>query len=52
MKKEADEGKLHRMAKVHDFLEMSQVSQNLCATQQEFRAQNRQMTAVEYISDT
>ena len=29
MKKEAEERKLHRMAKVHDFLEMWQGSQNL-----------------------
>jgi len=27
-------------------------SQNLCATQKEYRAQNKQMTAVGYISDT
>jgi len=52
MKKEAEERKLHRMAKVHDFLEMWQGSQNLRATQKESRAQNKQMTAVEYISDT
>jgi len=52
MKKEAEERKLHRMAKVHDFLEMWQGSQNLRATQKEFRAKNRQMTAVGYISDT
>jgi len=52
MKKEADERKLHRMAKVHDFLEMWQGSQNLRATQKKSRAQNRQMTAVGYISDT
>jgi len=38
MKKEAEERKLHRMAKVHDFLEMWQGSQNLCATQKESRA--------------
>ena len=30
---EAEESKLHRMGKVHDFLEMWQGSQNLCATQ-------------------
>jgi hypothetical protein len=41
MKKEAEEKKLHRMAKVHDFLEMWQGSQNLRATQKEFRAQNK-----------
>jgi len=52
MKKEAEERKLHRMAKVHDFLEMWQGSQNLRTTQKESRAQNKQMTAVGYISDT
>jgi hypothetical protein len=52
MKKEVEERKLHRMAKVHDFLEMWQGSQNLHATQKESRAQNKQMTAVGYISDT
>jgi len=52
MKKEAEERKLHRMAKVHDFLEMCQGSQNLRATQKESRAQNKQMTAIGYISDT
>jgi len=52
MKKEAEERKLHRMAKVHDFLEVSQGSQILRATQQESHARNKQMTAVGYISDT
>jgi len=52
MKKEAEARKLHRMAKVHDFLEMWQGSQNLCATQKESHAQNKQMTAVGYITDT
>jgi len=52
MKKEAEERKLHRKAKVHDFLEMWQGSQSLCATQKESCAQNKQMTAVGYISDT
>jgi len=52
MKKEAEERTLHRMAKVHDFLEMWQGSQILCATQKESRAQNKQMTAVGYILDT
>jgi len=51
MKKEAEERKLHRMAKVHDFLEMWQGSQNLCATQKESRTQNKRMTSVAYISD-
>jgi hypothetical protein len=39
MKKEAEERKLHRMAKVHHFLEMWQGSQNRRATQKESRAQ-------------
>jgi hypothetical protein len=52
MKKEVEERKLHRMAKVHDCLEMWQGSQNLCDTQKESRTQNKQMTAVGYISDT
>jgi hypothetical protein len=51
-KKEADERKLHRMGKVHDFLEMWQGSENLHATQKESRAQTNQMTAVGYILDT
>jgi hypothetical protein len=51
MKKEAEEGKLHRMAKVHDDLKMWQGSQNLRATQQESRAPHKQMTALGYISD-
>jgi len=51
MKKEAEERKLHRMAKVHDFLTMWQGSQNQHATQKESRTQNKQMTAVGYISD-
>ncbi|KAF8251989.1 hypothetical protein K440DRAFT_636172 [Wilcoxina mikolae CBS 423.85] len=52
IKKDAGKRKLHRMAKVHNFLEMWQGSQNLGATQQESHAQNKQMTAVGYISDT
>jgi len=52
MKKEAEDRKLHGMAKVHDFLGMWQGSQNLRDTQMETRAQNKQMTAVGYISDT
>jgi hypothetical protein len=52
MTTEAEERKLHRMAKVHDFLEMWQGCQNLHATQKESRAQNKQVTAVGYISDT
>jgi len=52
MKTEAQERKLHRMANVHDFLEMWQGSQNLLATQKESRAQIKQMSATGYISDT
>jgi hypothetical protein len=51
-KKEAEERNLHRMAKVHDFLDMWQASQNLCATQKESQAQDKQITALGYISDT
>jgi hypothetical protein len=52
LKKEAEERKLHGMAKVLQILETWQGSQNRCATQEESRAQNKQMTAVGYISDT
>jgi len=52
MKNDAEERKLHRMAKVHNFLEVWQGSQNLCATQIESQAQNKQMTVVGYILDT
>jgi len=52
MNKEAEERKLHTMAKVDDFLEMWQGSQNLRATQKESRAQNKEITAAGYISDT
>jgi len=52
MKKDAEGRKLHRMVKVHDFLEMWQGRQTLRATQKESRAENKQMTAVGYISDT
>jgi len=45
MKKEAEERILHRMAKVHNILELWQGSHNLRATQQEFRAETKQMTA-------
>ena len=50
-KKEAEEPTFQRMARAHDFLEMWQGSQNLCATQKESRSQNKQMTAVGYTSD-
>jgi len=51
-KKEVEERKLHRMAKVHDFLESWQGSENLHATQKESRAQNTQMTTGGYILHT
>jgi hypothetical protein len=46
MKREVEEQKLHRMAKVHTFLEMWQGSQTLRATKKESRAQNKKMTAI------
>jgi len=52
VKRQAEQKMLHWVAKVHDFLEMSQGSQNLRGTQKESRAQNTQMTAVGYNSDT
>jgi len=52
MKKEVEEIKLHRMAKVHYLLEMQQGSHNLRATQKESRIQNKKMTAIGYIVDT
>jgi len=52
LKKEAEERKLHRMAKVHNVLEIWQGSPNLRAIQQECHNQNKQMTAIRYISDT
>jgi len=52
LKREVEEIKLHRMAKVHDLLEIWQGSHNLHATQKKSRAQNKPMTAIGYISDT
>jgi len=52
MNKVAKKRKFHRMAEVHDFLVMWQGSQILRATQRQCGAQNKQMTAVGYISDT
>jgi hypothetical protein len=46
MKKEAEERKLHRMATVHNSLEMWQGSENVHATQKESHTQNKQLTAV------
>jgi len=47
MNKEAEDKTLHRMANIHDLLKMWQGSQNLRATQIEFRAHNKQITAME-----
>jgi len=52
MKKRPVDRKLHRMAKVHDLLEMWQGSQNLHATQNESHIQNKPMTDVGYTLDT
>jgi len=52
MKREEEQKTLHRMAKVHDMLEMWQGSRNLRATQIESRAQTQQMTAVGLIANT
>jgi hypothetical protein len=52
LKSDVEESKLHRIAKVHDFLEKWWRSQNLRDTLQESHAQNKQMSAVGYISDT
>jgi len=49
MKRDVKESKLHWMAKVHNFLEMWQGSQNLCATQKESHDQNMPMTDIEFI---
>jgi len=52
MKREVEGRILHRMAQVHDFMEMWQGSQNLHAKQKESHTQNKQMPAIGYISDT
>jgi len=52
MKTDAEERKLHRMTKVHNYLEMWQGSHNLHGTTKGSRAQNQWMTAVGYILDT
>jgi len=52
MKTEAFERTLHRMTMVHKVLEMWQGNLNVCATQKEYRAKNKQMTATGYMSDT
>jgi len=52
LKWEVYERTLHRMANVHNLLEMWQSTQNLYTKQKESWAQNKQMPAVGYFSDT
>jgi len=52
MKREVEERILHRIAKVHDLLEMWHGSQNVPAMQKESSTQNMQISAVRYISVT
>jgi hypothetical protein len=52
MKNDAGDSNLHRVAKVHDCLEMWQGRKNLYATQKESCTQNKQMTAKGLILDT
>jgi len=52
LKREAVETSLHRITEVHNFLEIWHGSQNVPATQKQSRSQNKQMIAIEYISDT
>jgi len=40
------------MANVHDFLEMLEGSQNLCAMQKESHVEHKEMTVVGYIADS
>jgi hypothetical protein len=50
MRNEAEERKLYRMAKVYNFLEIWQGSQNLSTMQNESEAQNMEMTTKGFIS--
>jgi len=51
MKWVAEERQLPTMAEVHNILEMWHGSYNLRATQKKSRAQNKQMTVIQYFSD-
>jgi hypothetical protein len=51
MEKLVEERNVHRMAKVYDFVEMWKGSRILHTTQKESCTQNKQLTAVRYISD-
>jgi len=50
LKEEVKERQLHRLAKVHNCLKMRPGSQTLLAAKKESPAQNKQMTAIRYIS--
>jgi len=52
MNKKPEENKVYRMAKVHNFVEMGQGSQQQCAMQKKSCPPKKQMATVEYISDT
>jgi hypothetical protein len=52
MNKETMEWILQRLAKVHDFLEMWQGSQNLRSTQKESRSKHKLMAAIGYDFNT
>jgi len=52
VKKEAEDKRLHRMAKVRDFWEIWKGSQTLLATPKKSRALHNHLNAVGYISDT
>jgi len=52
MKREVEDTKLHRMAKVHNMLEMWQGSQILCATQKKTHSEMKQLTSVRMFPDT
>jgi hypothetical protein len=52
LKRKAEERIFHTIAKVYDFLEMWQGSQNLLATQKGSRLQPKQMAAVGYLLNT
>jgi len=52
VKREGEEWQLHRMAKIHHFVEMWQASKNLRAAHKKSQAQYKQMTTAGYISDT
>jgi len=50
--REVEKRILHRMANVYDIVEMWQGCLNLHATPMELHAQNKQLTDIEYISDS